>query len=426
MKKKILALLFFILLLIPISSFAQEENVYVVNINGDINGSTVSYVEDSIKKAEKNNASAIIFEIDTYGGQVVAAEKIKNAIINTNIKTISYVNNKAESAGVLITIASEKVYMSKTSTIGSAETIPKTEKNISFWRSMLRDTAQYRNRNTQIIEAMADSDVVVPNVSERGKLVNLTAQESLDYGVSDGTARNYNDILKLEHLDNAKVEKIDKSFGLKLVSFSSNQIVSTLLLIIGMVAFVIEIFTPTFGIGGSISVISFGLFFLGNIMSGNSNIYSLIIFLLGMILLVIEVIVPGFGLPGISGIIFVIVGIIMSMQSLDMALRSVAIALIVTIIVTSVLIKRGAKSKFAKKITLHEKTSSDKGYLSVDSVDVNVDDKGISLTDMRPVGKVLINEKTYEAFSDGSFIEKEKEIVVVRVENSKIFVRRSE
>lgn len=426
MKKRLLALLFFILLLIPINSYAKEENVYVININGEINGATVSYVEDSLKKASESKVDAVIFEIDTYGGQVISAEQIKNLIIDSDIKTIAYVNNKAESAGVLITIACEKVYMAPTATIGSAETIPKTEKNISFWRSVLRDTAQYRRRNTQIIEAMADSDVIVPNLSQKGKLVNLTSQESLDYGISDSTATNIDNILKSENLENAEVTNIDKSFGIKLVSFASNYIVSTILLIIGMVAFVVEVLTPGFGIGGTLSVISFGLFFLGNIISGNTNIYSLLIFLLGILLLVIEVIVPGFGLPGISGIIFVVVGLVMSMKTLEVALTSVAIALLITIIVAITLIKKGASSNFAKRITLFEKTSSDKGYLSVDSVDVKLNDKGITLTSLRPIGKVLINEKKYEAFSDSGFIDKSENIIVTKVENSKIFVKRSE
>ena len=189
MKKKLLTFLMLFLIFISINLYANSQNdVFVVKINGEINNATVSYVEDSVKKAEEAKADAIIFEIDTYGGQVIAAEKIKNKIIDTDVRTIAYVNNKAESAGVLLTIACEKVYMSKTATIGSAETIPKTEKNISFWRSILRNTAEYRDRDEKIIEAMADSDVVIEGLSEKGKLINLTSSESLKYKISDGIA----------------------------------------------------------------------------------------------------------------------------------------------------------------------------------------------------------------------------------------------
>ena len=103
-------------------------------------------------KVIKENPKAIIFEIDTYGGVIVEAEKIKNLIISSPVPTIAYVNNKAESAGVLIAIAADNVVVSNTATIGSAETIPNTEKVLSMWRGLLRDTAQYRNRDPEIIE----------------------------------------------------------------------------------------------------------------------------------------------------------------------------------------------------------------------------------------------------------------------------------
>ena len=424
MKKKFSLLLFFIILFIPVLSFSKSDDVYIVKIEGDINGATTSHVESSIKNAQEKNVDTIIFEIDTYGGQVVAAEKIKNLIIDSNLNTIAYVNNKAESAGVLITIACEKIYMSNTATIGSAETIPKTEKNISFWRSILRDTAQYRNRNSEIIEAMADSDIEIPNLSKKGKLVNLTSKESLDYGISDGTVENYNDILKSEKLENKNIVNINMSFGNKLIRFASNPIVSTLLITIAMVSFVIEIFTPSFGLFGSLSVLSFGLFFIGNIVSGNSTIYSFLIFLLGLLLLFIELIVPGFGLPGISGIILLVLGIVMSMKSIEVAVTSVAIALVITIIVVIIFIKKGAKSKFINRITLNEKTSSENGYLSVDDANCNIGDIGITNTPLKPTGFAFINNKKIEVISESGYIESEMEIVVSNVYGSKVFVKK--
>ena len=427
MKKKLLTFLMLFLIFIPINLYANSQNdVFVVKINGEINNATVSYVEDSIKKAEEAKADAIIFEIDTYGGQVIAAEKIKNKIIDTDVRTIAYVNNKAESAGVLLTIACEKVYMSKTATIGSAETIPKTEKNISFWRSILRNTAEYRGRDEKIIEAMADSDVVIEGLSEKGKLINLTSSESLKYKISDGIADDYLQILEYENLNGRNIIEVEKTFEVKLISFVSNQFVSTFLLTIAMVALVFEILSPGFGIGGTISIISFGLFFLGNIMSGNSNVYSLFIFLLGLVLLFVEVIVPGFGLPGISGIIFVIVGIAMSMRTLEIAVASIAIAGVSSVIVGIILIKKGANSKFAKKITLFESMTAEKGYLSVDAPRIKVGDKGFTMTPMRPIGYIVIDNEKFEASSESGFIDKDEGVIVLKVDGSKIFIKRSE
>ena len=141
-KKKFSIILLVLILLLILSSLAFTENngdVYVIPIEGEINTATYNFLKDSISKIDLDNTKAIIFEIDTYGGLVDQASLIKQLIVDLQVPTISYVNNKAISAGVLITIASEKVVMSSNATIGSAETIPSEEKNLSMWRGFLRE-----------------------------------------------------------------------------------------------------------------------------------------------------------------------------------------------------------------------------------------------------------------------------------------------
>ena len=140
--KRIILVLLFGLLLGQVSYADDPGKVYVVPIKGEINRATHNYIRDIVNDLNNQNVEAIIFEIDTYGGLVDEAIKMKDIIIGTNIPTISYVNNKAASAGVLITIASEHVVMSNNAIIGSAETIPNTEKVLSMWRGVLRDRAQ--------------------------------------------------------------------------------------------------------------------------------------------------------------------------------------------------------------------------------------------------------------------------------------------
>lgn len=418
-----------ILLVFFLSSFgfaAKDESskVYVIPIKGEINRATYNYVKDVMKDLNKENVDAIIFEIDTYGGLILEAEKIKNLIIETNIPTISYVNNKAESAGVLLTIASEKVVVAQNATIGSAETIPNTEKILSVWRAMLRDTAQYRGRDSNIIEAMADSDIVIDNVSHKGKLVNLTSKEAVEYGVADYTSGSYEDILA--HFDIETNEIVEKKEGLqiKLAKYISSPYISSLLLALGFTGLIIEILTPGFGAGATISVLGFGLYFSGNILAGNSNWTSLALFVTGLILLVIEGVVPGFGLPGISGIILVFAGTILAMSNFSIAILSLSLAIIITTIVTIILMKLGYKSKILDKIVLNTKHDKEKGYLSVDSMDVLLDKEGTTITELRPSGFINIDGEKYDALSDGSLIPRETLIKVVRVEGSKIFVRR--
>jgi membrane-bound serine protease (ClpP class) len=402
----------------------EQGKVYVVPIKGEINRATSSFVNDVVDDLNEKKVDAIIFEIDTYGGLIDEAIKIKDAITSTNIPTISYVNNKATSAGVLIAISSENIVMSNNATIGSAETIPNTEKVLSMWRSVLRDTAQFRGRNSRIIEAMADKDLVIEGVNTKGKLVNLTAQEALEYNVADYLSNDYNDIIAHFGINTSEIVEVNEGLQIKLAKYISSPYVSTFLLALGFIGLVVEIMTPGFGLGGTVSVIGFGLYFGGNILAGNSNWTSLALFVVGLILLVIEGMVPGFGLPGISGIIFVVAGTILAMDNFRTGIISLSIAIIISTLVTIYLVRLGFRSKLLDNIVLSNRLDRNKGYLSVDTMEHMMDKEGITLTELRPSGFIEIDGKKYDALSEGGYISKNIQIKVVSVEGSKIFVRR--
>lgn len=425
MKRSRIVLILIFCLVFTSFVFAQDETVYVVPIKGEINRATHNYVRDVVDDLnQRTDVEAIIFEIDTYGGLIEEAEKIKNVIVSTNIPTISYVNSTAASAGALVTIASEKVVVAPSATIGSAETIPNTEKIMSHWKSVLRDTAQLRGRDTQIIEAMADANVVVEGISPAGSLLSLTSQEAYEYGIADFVAADVSQILEEFNLS-ANVEVEEEGLQVRLAKYISSPVVSSLLLTIAFVGLVVEIFTPGFGIGGTISLIGFGLYFGGNILAGNSNWTSLVMFVIGLILLIIEGIVPGFGLPGISGIILIIVGTVLAMGNVSIALLSLSIAIIITTIVTIILVKMGYKSKILNRVILQSRTESDRGFVSSDSRDDLLGKEGITLSGLRPAGYIDIEGHRLDALSEGAFIPKDAKIIVVKVEGSKIIVRRT-
>lgn len=424
-KKRVFIITMIFVLALSSFSFADnQDKVYVVPIKGEINRATTNYIKHSIKDIEKEGGTGIIFDIDTYGGLIDQAIDIKDLILSLNIPTISYVNTKAESAGVLITIASEQVAVAPGATIGSAEPDPNTEKILSMWRAVLRDTAQYRDRDPEIIQAMADKDIVIKDLSSKGNLVNLTSQEAVEYGIADVTASNYRDILKNTELDSAEIILLEEGLQIKLSKYISNPYLSSFLLTIAFVGLVIEILTPGFGLGGTISIIGFGLYFGGNILAGNSNWTSLVLFITGLILLVVEGIVPGFGLPGISGIIFVIIGTILAMDSLKLGLLSLSTAIIITTLVSVVLVKRGFKSKLFNRVVLNARHEGEKGYFSSSPMDMFLSKEGITISEMRPSGFIDIDGEKLDALSAEGFIPKDVPIVVSKVEGSKIFVRR--
>lgn len=428
MKLRKFGIIFIILLLLSSIALGAEVNtsdkVYVIPINGEINRATNYFVQNTIEELEREGAKAIIFEIDTYGGLIDQAQQIKDSIIGTDIQTISFVNNNAQSAGVLITIASEKIVMAKNSTLGSAETIPNTEKVLSMWRAVLRDTARYRGRNSDIIEAMADKDIEIEGINEKGKLINLTSNEAVEYGIADLTANDYESILEYFNIQASEIVKVKEDFQVKIAKAVTSSTLSTLLLAIGFIGIAVEIFTPGFGVGGIASIIAFGLYFGGNILAGNSNWISLTLFVIGLILIVVEGMVPGFGLPGISGIIFIVVGIIMAMNNLRSAVLSLSIAIILTAIVVIILVKLGYRSKIFNNIILSNKLHKDKGYIPSEDMEHLLGEEGRALSELRPAGFIEIGNNKYDALSDGGFITRNDKIKVVKVEGSKIFVRR--
>lgn len=423
-RAKWILVLCIMLMILATISYAEDGPVYIIPIKGEINRATSNFVRGNIDELNKKDVSAIIFEIDTYGGLIEEAIKIKDAILQTNIPTISFINNKAESAGVLLAISSQEVVMASNATIGSAETIPNTEKVLSLWRAVLRDTAQYRGRNSEVIEAMADKDIEIHGLTPRGKLVNLTSQEALELGVGDYISDDYNDILSNFGISNANLVYKEEGFQMKLAKYISNPYISSILLTIAFVGLVVEILTPGFGLGGTISIIGFGLYFGGNILAGHSHWTSLALFVTGLILLVIEGIVPGFGLPGISGIIFVLAGVVMAMNSFAAAVLSLSIAIIITTIVTIVLVKYGFRSTLLDSIILTTQHKDEDGYLSTDSKDDLLNKRGITLTALRPSGFVDIDGEKLDVLSEGGFIPKDTIVEVIRTEGSKIFVRR--
>jgi membrane-bound serine protease (ClpP class) len=426
LNKKIIFIISLIFVLIFSSfGFAQnDKRVYIVPINGEINKATTNYVRGVLDDIKDENVDGIIFDIDTYGGLIQEAIEIKDMIISLNIPTISYVNNKAESAGVLLTIASESVAVAPGATIGSAETIPNTEKILSMWRAVLRDTAQYRNRDAEVIQAMADKNIEIDGLTTKGNLVNLTSTEAIEYGIADEVTNNYRDILKDTELESAEIIEIEEGLQIKLAKYISSPYLSSFLLTLAFVGLVFEILTPGFGIGGTISIIGFGLYFGGNILAGNSNWTSLALFVTGLILLVVEGIVPGFGLPGISGIVFVLIGTILAMDSLKLGILSLSAAIIITAAVSIVLIKRGFKSKLFNSVVLNAKHDGDKGYFSSNSMDMYLLKEGMTISELRPSGYIDIDGDRIDALALHGYIPKNVPIKVAKVEGSKIFVRR--
>lgn len=407
-------------------SYSESQNVYLVDLSGEVNPGMLSYASDALREANENNADLILLNIDTLGGRIDVAEKLSRRILESKVKTVAYVNTKAESAGVLLSISADHLYMAPASTIGSAETIPKTEKTLSYWRSLLESTAEKRGRDPQIVAAMADSSLVIKDLVEKDKLLNLTNKKAEEIKFSDGTAESKNEIYDILKLKNPIEIEVRESTANKILGFLSSIAVSQILLTIGFIGLVIEVMTPGFGVGGVISMIGFSLFFAGSILSGTASSFAAVVFVLGIILLMIEVFVPGFGIFGISGILCVFGSIVMVSPSLTSALISIAAALVVTIVAVALLFRFLPKRNLSKTLFLSTKLDKEAGFSAAKEEKVYIGREGKTLTFLRPSGKIIIDGKMLEAISEGRYIEKDKTVLVLRAEGSRLIVEEKE
>lgn len=403
---------------------ALDNGVYVIPIEGEVGPAMDEFIREGIKKAEKNGATAIIFDINTPGGRVDSAVSISEAILNTNIKTIAFVNGEAISAGTIITISAEKIVMSPSSTIGAAETRPNEEKYISYWTGKLRNVAQLRGRDPVLVASMADADIEIEGVVKTGKLLTLTTEEAQNLKFTDAKEKDIQGILKTFGLEGEEVNQLSPSFQLRLASLATSVTATSLLLTIGFIGIVIEIITPGFGLGGIIALTAFGLYFGGVLLAGYSTWIVLVIFIVGLIFLLVEAFAPGFGVPGILGIIAIITSIVMSSSSIEQALLSLLFSFILTIIAIIVLIKFVPKRKFLDKILLSTSLDSASGYLSNKNYKEYEGRTGITITPLRPSGTVLVDDKRLDVVSENAYINKDEKIRIVKVEGRRIIVRK--
>ena len=243
---------FIIALLFVLSTFAQQKTVYVAYIDGEIDLGLAPYITRVISEAEQNNAAAIIFKINTFGGRVDAATQIKDAILSSKVLTIAFINNRAISAGALIALSCNKIVMVPGSSIGAATVVDETgkkqsEKYQSYMRSEMRSTAEKNGRRTDIAEGMVDERVVVEGLSDSTTLITLTSEEAHKYKIADTVITDFKDMLKAFNLKNAKEVSLNSNWAEDVVKFLNNPIVSSILIMIGFFGLMAEIKSSRLG-----------------------------------------------------------------------------------------------------------------------------------------------------------------------------------
>jgi membrane-bound serine protease (ClpP class) len=413
--------------LIPFFASASDANsVFIIPVKGEIGPALSEFVIDSIGRAEKSGAHTIIFEIDTLGGRIDNTFEIKDAInsaVSGGIQVISFVDDEALSAGVMITMLGQKVAMVPSGSMGSAEVRPFDEKTNSAWTGELKAITESRGRNGDIVAAMADKDVYLEGIKDKGKLLNVTAKRAKELGLCDIIVNNRQELLHAYNLTDKTIIEAQPNINTKIAGVISGRYIGPLLLILGIAALVIEIFTPSFGIMGTISILSLSTYFAGSILAGRSGWGAVILFTAGLLLLFIEAHIPGFGAAGIGGIVSLSLGIVFSSGDIVEGLILLLMVMTVLIVTVWLLLKYAPRTGIFKKLVLDTKMKSEFGYAAATADNGLIGQEGTTLTILRPSGKADICGNRIDVTTEGDFIKKGSSIKVVKIEGNKITVK---
>ena len=427
-----------------VPSYAKKPVVFVASIEGVIDLGLAPFVGRVLEEAAAAGAQAVVLEVNTFGGRVDAAVIIRDALLESKVLTVAFVNKRAISAGALISLAAEKIAMAEGGTIGAATPVqmglpgtpaqPVAEKTVSYMRKEFRATAESRNRPPLIAEAMVDADVKIPDLIEENKLLTLTTKEALKVKVADFPANRIEDVLEFLNLADAEIHRTSETWAELLVRFLTHPIVSSLLMTVGILGIMLEMRVPGFGLPGSIGLISLALFFWGHGLVQLAGWEELLLVGLGLILVGMEIFfIPGFGVTGILGIMAIMGGLGLSLigtgaswDSMLSALGQVALSILVAIVVTLFLLRYFQRLPFGKKLVLKTELPAEEGYGSTPEEDHRwLGKKGMALTDLHPSGIAHFQEERVDVVSEGDFINAGQPIEVVRIDGNRIVVRPS-
>jgi len=420
---------------------AQE--VYRFDLKEDIGPNAWRLVKSAYNTAEALQADIVLIEMNTFGGMVNFADSIRTRILDSPLKTVVFINHNAASAGALISLAADRIYMSKGSSIGAASVVNQSgevlpEKHQSYMRGLMRATAEAKGRDPKVAEAFVDPDIDLPGIKPAGKILTLTSSEAVKIGLAASEASSAADVLEAEDLSGAAVTVHRVTTIDRIIALLINPAVSgiLILLIIGGIYF--EMQTPGIGFALVVAIVAATLFFAPLYLQGLADNWEIALFVAGIILIVLELfVIPGFGVAGILGIICMVCGLAFSMVANDYFNFSIGepgmlfnafLLVIASMVAATVLMvifgKNLLRTRAFKRLVLQDEQRSKEGYTSsVKHIEL-VNKEGVAKTVLRPSGKVEIEGKWYDAVALDGFIDIGDAIYVEKHENYNLFVRK--
>lgn len=429
---------------------AQKTQVYYYKIDDNISKPSLRLTEKAVKEAEEGKYDYLFLELNTFGGELDAADKIRTLLLNTKVPSIVFINNNAASAGALISIACDSIYMMPGASIGAASVVNQTgeimpDKYQSYMRSLMRTTAEHNGRNPNIAQAMVDPDVTIPNISDSGKVLTFTSEEAVKNGFCEGVVNSREEALQHAGIERPEIHEQELSAIDKIINFLVNPVVSGILIMCIVGGLYFELQAPGIGLPSIIAITAALLFFAPHYLEGLAAHWEILIFLAGLALLMLEFfVVPGFGVTGISGIVLIVASLVLTLVfnvgfkfKFDPEFNASAYVSKMTILVlVSTLAGFFISLWLGKKLIMAEtrfgsmalrtELESDRGFTSQDMRNEKyVGKEGVAQTILRPAGKINIDGEIFDATAEHGYIEAGDKVKVTKFENAQLFVKKA-
>lgn len=436
------------------------KTVYVIPVKGMIEPALVYVMRRGVQEAERQNAAAVILEMDTLGGRLDAATDIVRLMQSVRVPTYTFVEKNAISAGAIIALSTKKIYMAPGSVIGDAMPIMMTptggaqempaaieEKTVSAVSALIRAAAQESGHDPQLAEAMVRREIEYKIgdeiISKEGQLLTLTNVEAeREVGgegerrhlISEGTLADIPALLETAGLTGSTIITLEVTSVERLARLIAAA--ASLLLMAGLLGIYIEFKTPGFGLPGILGLTAIALFFWGHHIAGLAGMENVALFLLGLIFIGIEVFVlPGHAIPGVIGISLVLYSLLsamvervpgsawkLDMGMIQMPLMKLAAGVVLAAIAGSFIIRFLPRSRAGHWLVLDSATTVNAGYTGATAEQTLLGQRGTTATQLRPSGGALFGEKHVDVITSGEFIDANTPIRVTSVSGNRIIV----
>ncbi|HQU76837.1 MAG: NfeD family protein [Chitinophagales bacterium] len=418
--------------------------VFYFEIHQDIMPSAWRTVQSALREADEADADYILLSLDTYGGLLDAADSIRTRLLSSNIPVIVHVTNNAASAGALIAMSCDSIYMSSYAKIGAASVVDQSgnvmpDKYQSYMRGMMRATAEANGRDPDMAESMVGAIKTIPGIIDSGKVLTFTTSEAIENGFCEGKAETWQDALQLAGIEDYTLLRYEPSAMDKTMGLLLSPVLRGLCITFIFLGIYFELQTPGIGFPLAIAILAALLYFAPLFVEGLAANWEILLFVVGIVLLALEIfVIPGFGVAGVSGIGLIFTALVLSMVqndgfnfdfsgtgSLVEAFGIVMGAIAAAVIVIVAFFGRFLSSPLFKKVALLTSENAVEGYnTNMPELSELKGVEGVAVSDLRPAGKVEINGDWYDAQTEAEYVLKGEQVIVLEVKNSYLVVRK--